>query len=115
LAELGRRAIRIGRLSRITPFGLGQADILDYLAPIQFGLEDGDWQMYKTAFRTRKRLGESFKDFLRREYRAKINVDAVRHAAKAMVALPDDLAQLGDLIRQLGYLGEIDDLEAALN
>lgn len=115
LAELGRRAIRIGRLSRITPFGLGQADILDYLAPIQFGLEDGDWQMYKAAFRTRKRLGESFKDFLRREYRAKINVDAVRHAAKAMVALPDDLAQLGDLIRQLGYLGEIDDLEAALN
>lgn len=113
LAELGRRAIRVGRLSRITPFGLGQADILDYLAPSHFGLEDGDWQTYKAAFRARKRPSEPFKDFLRREYRAKINIDAVRHAAKAMVALPDDLAHLGDLVRQLGYLGEIDDLEEA--
>lgn len=115
LAELGKRAIRVGRLSRITPFGLGQADILDYLSPSHFGLEGSDWQTYKAAFLARKRLREPFKDFLRREYGAKINTDAVRLAAKAMVAVPDDLAKLGELIRQLGYLGEIDDLEAALN
>ncbi|MEQ4519310.1 AAA family ATPase [Pseudarthrobacter sp. B907] len=114
LAELGRRAIRVGRLSRITPFGLGQPDILDYLAPTHFGLEDGDWQTYKAGFRARRKPSESFKDFLRREYGAKISIDAVRHAAKAMGALPDDLADLGVLVRKLGFLGAIDDLEAAV-
>jgi hypothetical protein len=115
LAELGRRAIRVGRLSRITPFGLSQPDILDYLAPSHFNLDADDWHAYKAAFRARKRVGEGFKDFMRQEYRAKINVDAVRQAAKCMVTLPDDLAELGGLIRQLGYLGEVDDLEAALD
>lgn len=114
LAELGRRAIRVGKFGRITPFGLGQADILDYLAPIHFGLENRDWHVYKTAFRDRRRVGEPFKDFLRREHGAKINIDAVRNAAKAMAAKPDDLALLGDLILHLGHLGEVDDLEAAV-
>lgn len=114
LAELGRRAIRVGRLSRIVPFGLSQPDILDYLAPSHFNLEGDDWEVYKAAFGLKKRGGESFKDFVRREYKAKINNEVVRQAAKAVVSVPDDLAQLGNTIRQLAYLGEIDDLDLAM-
>lgn len=115
LSEPGRRAIQVGRLNRITTFGLSQPDILDYLAPSHFNLDADDWQAYKAAFRTRKRVGEAFKEFMRREYRANINVDAVRQAAKCVVTLPGDLAELGGLLRQLRYIGEVDDLEAALD
>lgn len=115
LAELGRRAIQVGRLSRITPFGLGKPDILDYLSPKHFNLDADDWQPFKTAFASKKRTDESFKDFMRREYRAKINVDAINIAAKTIGTVPDDFAQLGRLIRKLGYLGAIDDLEVSVD
>jgi hypothetical protein len=111
LAELGRRAIKVGRLSRITPFGLEKPDILDYLSPKYFNLDSDDWQTYKTAFQARRPPLGSFKDFMRREYNAKINVSAVGKAAKGIDVVPEDFVALGSLIRELGYLGAIDDLE----
>lgn len=115
LAELGKRGIQVGWLSRIAPFGLQQPDILDYLSPRYFNLNAADWQIYKAAFQARKRNGDSFKDFVRREYGAKINMAAVVAASKAIVTMPDDFAELGGLIRRLGYLGAIDDLDDAFN
>lgn len=114
LAELGKRAIRVGRLSRITPFCLRQPDILDYLSPKYFNLDADNWQAYKMAFQARRPPRGSFKDFMRREYNAKINVSAVDKAVKGMDAVPADIAALGSLIRQLSYLGAIDDLEISL-
>jgi hypothetical protein len=114
LAELGRRAIKVGRLSRITPFGLEKPDILDYLSPKYFNLDADDWQAYKTAFQARRSPRGSFKDFMRREYSAKINVSAVSKAAKGVDSVPEDFAALGSLIRELGYLGATDDLELSL-
>lgn len=102
LAELGKRGIQVGRLSRIAPFGLQQPDILDYLSSRHFNLEAADWQIYKAAFQARKRNGDAFKDFVRREYGAKINMPAVAVASKTIVRVPDDFAELGGLIRRLG-------------
>lgn len=116
LAELGLRAIQIGRFSRIVPFGLERPDILDYLSPSHFNLDASEWQPYKDEwFLTRAgRNSVSFKEFLRKTHDAKINTDSVAQAALALKQLPDDFVELGTRIRTLGYLGVPDDLELSI-
>lgn len=114
LVELGRRAVQLGRLGRIIPFGLQRPDILDYLSPRFFNLNFDDWQASKSAFRQEKWRDEGFKAFLRRKYAGKINATTVREAAKAVDTIPDDLLALGNLVRQQGYLGFVDELEVSV-
>ena len=111
LVELGMRAIRVGKLSRITPFGLEQSDILDYLSPLHFDLGANDWQGYKKEFNATPAPRGSFKEFLQKRHGAKINVTRVSQAAEASDDVPDDISTLGTLIRELGFLGAPDDVE----
>ncbi|MDD0858032.1 hypothetical protein NHF46_10105 [Arthrobacter alpinus] len=117
LAELGLRAIQIGRFSRIVPFGLERPDILDYLEPSHFNLDASEWQPYKDEWMSTRigRNGDSFKDFLRNKHSAKINTNSVEQAAIALTTLPEDFLELGNQIRTLGYLGVPDDLERSIS
>lgn len=114
LVELGRRAIQLGRLGRIVPFGLQKPDILDYLSPRYFNLNFNDWQACKSAFHQEKRHDESFKSFVRRKYSGRINAATVREAARALDPIPDDFVTLGELVREQGYLGFVDELELSV-
>lgn len=121
LSELGIRALQIGRFPRIVPFGLKRPDILDYLEPSHFNLDENDWKPYKDewwstrTFQNGKQIfSDSFKDFLRKKHNAKINNRSVEQASLALTALPDDFVDLGNQIRTLGYLGVPDDLELTI-
>jgi hypothetical protein len=110
LGELGIKALQVGRLNRIVPFGLAKRDVLDYLPPESLGV-NVTWEAAKVEWKRQGQSNEKFKNFLRRKYNAIINAESVELAARSIKTIPDDFRGLGILAQQLGHLGAIDDLE----
>lgn len=103
LADLAQRCFDSGRFDRVSLFSLGAIDIIAYLDPSSFGL-DQTWDEILAEYR-KSMHRVPLKDWLRENKKASTSVQKVAAGARRLDAtkLPDDLENLVARIRQLGY------------
>jgi hypothetical protein len=92
VASAGLAALRAGQLERVNLVGLERLDIIDYL-PVESFVPGASWARLRTEHAAAGKRPE-FKEWLRKQYGAKVTTDTIRRAAEGM----DDL---GDLSRVL--------------
>lgn len=99
LYDLVERALHVGSLNRVHPFGLAHRDIIEYADPADFGLTKS-WDILRSQYaRSSERL--PFKDWLRTTHDARISNETVRVAFSNLDHLETDIVDLLGLIDRL--------------
>lgn len=115
LQALGERAIDTNVIHRIKPFGLSKRDILSYLPPAAFQLENASWDALSRAYEDARSSGltkENFKSWLKQTRGADFSRVRVREAAqKTNLSGRSEFIELSLLVQGLGLHGPVDDLE----
>lgn len=107
LSQLAERALALGRLDRLSLFGLGKPDIIFYLDPTHFGLDE-PWATLHREWKTGHKAGDDdFKTWLRKTKGAKISTGKIGAAARALVPLPRDLEELKTRVIELSFAAHL--------
>lgn len=117
LIELGNRAVDRGVIHRIQVFGLSQPDILCYLDPKYFGLQDFQWDQLIGEHRNAKRNSLTdldLKAWLEKKRDASFQMKKIEAAAKegSQGDTPEEFENLAFKIKELGLFGPVDSFEA---
>lgn len=103
LSQLAERALALGRLDRLSLFGLGEPDIIFYLDPSRFGLHEPWVTLHREWKAEHKASDDDFKSWLRRTKGAKISTGKIGAAARALDQLPRDLEELKMRVVELSF------------
>ncbi|MHA7239558.1 hypothetical protein ACX80P_06615 [Arthrobacter sp. TMS1-12-1] len=118
LQELGERAIDTNLIHRIKPFGLSKRDILCYLSPAAFKLENTTWDDLSKEYEHARRNGfskENFKSWLKHMRGANFSRETVCEAAQGTdLTGQSEFTALSLMIQEIGLHGPIDDLERSV-
>lgn len=101
IGEWLSRALNLGVGERLTPFGLAEADIIEYL-PVELlapKAEGKSWADLRAEFESQK--NKNFKDWLGRKYKADTSVDNIKRAAAALTEVPGEFISLGHRLREV--------------
>ena len=87
-----------GHAARVTPFGLTQTDIIEYLPVNELVPGATDWQelreRHREARQSQRNAPRDFKAWLKRDLRADFSPESLRFALQSLDIIPPDLLRL---------------------